>query len=109
MAYEDPTVYAKYLKNKITSGCADCSDCNDCGDGGCDDKCSCCPAGLVAVYNADGVHSGCLTPSDSEEYNAAKPCASGFVKLYKNSPTPQFLGCVSQDEFATLYAALNPS
>ena len=101
----DPTAYAKYLKNTITSGCSDCNESTT----GCDDKCSCCPAGLVAVYDANGVHAGCLTPPDAEEFNTAKDCAQGFVKLYKEGVTPQFLGCVSQDEFAALYAAVNPA
>jgi len=110
MAY-DPTAYAKYLKNKIShGGCSGCDDCADCGgSSGCDEECSCCPAGLVAVYDSNGKHAGCLTPTDATEYTDTMPCAPGFVKLYKSGVTPQFLGCVGQDEFAALYASVNPT
>lgn len=110
MAYENAQVYAKYLKNKITSGCSDCSECSDCNESSdCTESCSCCPPGLVAIYNADGKHEGCLTPADADLHNESAPCAAGFVKLYKNAGPAQFLGCVGQDEFAALYAAVNPS
>lgn len=108
MAYENAQVYAKYLKNKITGGCSGCSDCNG-TTSDCPEECSCCPPGLVAIYNSDGKHEGCLTPADADLHNESAPCAAGFVKLYKNGTPNTFLGCVGQDEFAALYAAVNPA
>lgn len=116
MAYSDGRQYTKYLKNKClestlpgdlpTSGCSDCGDSN----GSCDD-CGCCPVGLVAVYDENNQHIACLSPDDAEQYNTNNTkCQPGFVKLYKNTPTPAvFLGCVSESEYAALYATVNPS
>lgn len=100
MAYGDPTEYNKYLDTKHgSSGCE-----------GCEDKCSCCPPGLVAVYNVNGDHAGCLTPADADEYNANnKSCKEGYIALYKEGETPLFYGCVSEAEFATIYAIVNPT
>lgn len=107
MAYNENQVYAKYLKKKCLeegSGCQEgCSD-------GCDDaKCSCCPAGLVAVYDDKGVHQGCLTPTDAELFHTNTfTCQDGYVKLYKTGTPDVFLGCVSETEFVALYTAVNP-
>jgi hypothetical protein len=109
MPYEDNQTYAKYLKKKCleeSAGCGECNDCNDCSEG-CEEKCSCCPAGLVAVYDAEGKHQGCLTPADAELFHDNTfTCQSGYVKLYNNS-TNEFLGCVSESEFAALYSTVN--
>jgi hypothetical protein len=107
--YQDNQVYAKYLKKKCLEESAGCGECNDgCGEG-CEEKCSCCPAGLVAVYEADGTHKGCLTPADAELFHKETfTCQSGYVKLYKEGTPSVFLGCVSESEFAELYAAVNP-
>lgn len=103
MAYSDPTAYAKYLKHKA-SGCG-CSNKEDSSD----DECSCCPPGLVQVLDIAGKPAGCLTPEDAAAYNAALPCAAGFSKLYRNAADPpEFLGCVPSDDFAELYALVNP-
>lgn len=104
MPYDENQTYAKYLKKKcLEEGCDECKDCGD------DTKCSCCPSGLVAVYNNDGEHQGCLTPSDAELFKAnTLQCDDGYVKLYKEGVTSTFLGCVSESEFAALYAAVNP-
>lgn len=104
MAYNENQVYAKYLKKKcIDEGCDDCKDCGE------ENKCSCCPPGLVAVYDDNGNHTGCLTPNDAETLHASTfTCQDGYVKLYKSGTPDVFLGCVSETEFAALYAAVNP-
>jgi len=102
MAYDPQTAYAKYLKKKCSSGCGE-SSCKD-------QECTCCPAGLVAVYDENGKHIACLTPNDAQEYtDATMKCQPGYVKLYKNSPTEVFIGCVSESEFVTLYQTVNPA
>ena len=109
MAYDSASVYAKYLKKKITeSGCSGCS--NGCSEGCTEEKeCSCCPTGLVAVYDQNGKHQGCLTPNDAQEWHDNTfQCQEGYVKLYKEGETPLFRGCVSESEYAALYEALNP-
>lgn len=105
MAYDPSTAYAKYLKKKcVEETCSDCSDgCSGCSD---TSECSCCPAGLVAVVDENGKAAGCLTPNDAALYNAEKPCQPGYAKLYVTA-TETFLGCVSESEFAALYAAVN--
>lgn len=106
MAYNDNKEYAKYLKNKITSGCSDCG-------GGCDDStddCKCCPNGLVAVYDESGNRLGCLTPNDAQEFTEnTRSCPQGYAALYKNGDPNVFLGCVSESEFASLYTSVNPA
>lgn len=108
MAYDENTTYAKYLKKKcieeLHSG-----GCNDCNEGCDDNDCSCCPPGLIAVYDDKGVHQGCLTPNDAELFHQNTfTCQDGYVKLYKAGTPDQFLGCVSEEKFADLYAAVNP-
>lgn len=77
----------------------------------CEDKpaaegCSCCPPGLVGVYDDCGKHIGCVTPNDAEHLESSMiTCTEGFVKLM-HPTTGDFLGCVSEANFATLYAAL---
>jgi hypothetical protein len=108
MPYDDNTLYAKYLKGKITSGCGCGGECDECKSSS--EKCSCCPPGLVAIYDVNGNQQGCLTPNDAEEYvNATIQCPQGTVKLYKEGGTPVFRGCVSESEYVALYNALNPS
>lgn len=104
MAYDPSTVYAKYLNSSSSSE----SGCTDCNQSSSSEECSCCPPGLVGVTGDDGEPAGCLTPNDAALFNASKPCQPGFVKLYKTS-TSEFLGCVSEGEFAAIYAAVNPA
>lgn len=112
MPYDNSQVYAKYLLEE--NGCCEddcgCNGSSDCGcnDCGCNDKkCSCCPAGLVAIYNDKGEHSGCLTPTDAELFTKSSyVCQDGYVKVYDSAG--QFLGCVTQDVFVTIYTTLNP-
>lgn len=117
MPYSDGRQYTKYLKNKCLEstlpsdhhhkhGCSDCPD----EEEGCDD-CGCCPVGLVAVFDENGKQITCLSPADAELYNTNNTkCTPGFVKLYQNNTSPAtFLGCVSESEYATLYATVNPS
>lgn len=110
MAYQDPKVYAKYLKDKCVEESSHshkhggCSDCNE------EDKCSCCEPGLVAVYDDNGHHTGCLVPEDAEELHASTfTCQDGYIKLYKEGTPNVFLGCVSESEFVAAYAAVNPT
>lgn len=115
MAYTDPK---EYLKFKSASGCGcgetstdPCNDCNDCND----NDCSCCPPGLVAIYDDKGAHTGCVTANDAELYQKNTfTCQDGYVKLFrlnslKDSITAaEFLGCVSESEFVAMYNAVNP-
>lgn len=106
MAYGDQSIYNKYLHSSKHSDCGCGGSCDSCSDS----KCSCCPPGLVGVYNTDGTHLGCMTPADADEYNANnRSCQEGYIALYKEGDTPQFLGCVSESEFAALYAIVNPA
>lgn len=97
MAYDSSQVYAKFQNQSSEEDC-NCSN-------GTTEECGCCPPGLVFV---DG--KGCLTPNDANEYMENKPCDQGYVMLYDNGQEPPVkLGCVSESEFPTLYAAVNPS
>lgn len=112
MAYTPSQEYMKFQKKKCLeeSGNSPCGDCGDCNGNcnGCDEECSCCPPGLVAIYDANGVHAGCLTPNDAEEYSKNTfTCKEGYIKLYRNSDGA-FLGCVSETEFAAIYSQVNP-
>lgn len=103
MAYTDQKEYRKFLQSKCNE-----HDESDCGCKDDDDKCSCCPTGLVAVYDDKGIHLGCLTPNDAEMYHAANfTCQDGYVKLINNG-TNEFLGCVPSNEYADIYAIVNP-
>jgi hypothetical protein len=114
MPYTDQKEYRKFLKGKCSehehshdSGCNDCHDCNGCDD---KEKCTCCPVGLVAVYDDEGRHKACVTPEDAElMYTNTFVCSDGYVKLFKEGTPSEFLGCVPSNEFAALYAAVNPS
>lgn len=107
MAYTDPKEYLKFQ----SSGCGcnesttdPCSECTDCEE----NKCSCCPPGLVAIYDEKGNHKGCVTANDAELYQKNTfSCNEGFVKLFRNA-TGEFMGCVSETEFIALYNVVNP-
>jgi hypothetical protein len=103
MAYDPSNTYAKYLLKKSGStGCSGCSESNsECND------CSCCPPGLVAVYDDKGNHAGCLTPNDAELFvQNSFVCQDGYIRLTKADGT--FLGCVSQDQWANMWQVVNP-
>jgi len=105
MAYNNQTEYAKHLQKKCTEDSCSCEGECSCSD----DECGCCPAGLIAVEDASGKHIGCLTPSDAQEFiTNNRSCLPGYVALYKTGTPDVFLGCVSETEFAALYAAVNP-
>lgn len=99
MPYNSQQEYAKHQKK--TCGCKT----ENCG---CKtDDCGCCPPGLVAVYDDNGKHIGCLTPNDAEVFKKETlECPQGFVKLVNNS-TGEILGCVSEDSFAALNQEVN--
>lgn len=103
MPYTDQQEYAKHLKQKcLEENCGgDCHGCNDCQE----EDCGCCPPGLIAVYDSSGNHSGCLTPNDAELYDKAKSCPPGTIKLFNGDV---YIGCVSEENYATILAALNP-
>lgn len=90
---------AKYQDQSTYEGLAG-STADSCGN------CPCCPIGTIAVYDANGKFSGCLTPQDAELYKASLvQCAAGFVKLI-NPHTNEFVGCVSVADFPALYQEL---
>lgn len=108
MAYNDQQVYAKYLQKK----CLEESSCTCEKECSCSkDDCGCCPVGLVALEDADGKYIACVTPQDAETYitNLKEICKPGFAALYKDGSPDVFLGCVSEANYAELYAIVNPA
>lgn len=105
--YTDQQQYIKFLKNKTCAehGHPEGCDCHKEGD----ENCGCCPPGLIAIYDDSQHQIACLTPNDAELYKKnILTCNDGYVKLIVVS-TGEFLGCVSEDEFATLYPIVNPA
>ena len=99
MAYTDNQVYAKYLKTKKTE-----SGCSSCGES--EDKCGCCPPGLVNVFDDNGNPQGCVTPNDAQElFTNTIKCPDGYIKVMNGST---FLGCLTPDEFVTYNNEANP-
>lgn len=102
--------YANFLKSKAVGEHGGCGCEGSHEEGCCEDKkdCSCCPPGLVGVWDDKGNNLGCLTPADAELYTInTYECADGYAKLMNNT-TGDFLGCVSEAQFATLYPLVNP-
>lgn len=102
--YDESNVYVKFQgSSSEEEGCSGCE--------GSTSKCSeCCPPGLVGVRDAGGNFSGCLTPNDAQLFlEETRTCTEGYIKLYKEGEIPLFRGCVSESEYAELYAALNPA
>lgn len=95
--------------NKFRSTCSSpSSHPHSCGCGSEKDECGCCPPGLVAQYDDNGVHLACLTPNDAELFQRNTfSCKDGYVKLIRTSDG-MFFGCVSETEFVTLFEAVNP-
>lgn len=106
-SYTDQQNYIKFLSQKAKSQkCGEGCGCDSCSSGSAQD-CSCCPPGLVAIYDDKGQHLGCLTPNDAELYKKnILTCQDGYVKLFNNT-TGEFLGCVSESEYAALNEAVN--
>lgn len=103
MAYEDNSVYSKYLgSGSSTEGCA---------DGGCHEvknDCDCCPPGLVKATGPDGSFVGCLTPADAAQFATdTRQCTDGYVALVVTA-TSKFMGCVPAADFVALNTAINP-
>jgi hypothetical protein len=106
MPYDSTQGYMKFQKKNCCGDESCDGNCDKCKE--CEDECSCCPPGLVAIYNDQGVHVGCVTPNDAELYQKNTfTCKDGYVKLFRNADGA-FLGCVSETEFATLYPIINP-
>lgn len=100
--FNEQSVYSKHQ-----SGCG-CEDASNCG---CDSNsdCGCCPPGLVAVYNEEGEHAGCLTPNDAACFKIEGEIPpEGYVKLY-HPITNVFLGNVTPQEAANMLALLDPT
>jgi hypothetical protein len=100
--YTDQQNYVKFLTQqaKASEGCG-------CGSGSSASECSCCPVGLVALYDDKGQHLGCVTPNDAELYKKnSLVCQDGYVKLI-NDTTQEFLGCVSEEVYASLNSSVN--
>lgn len=100
--YTDQQNYVKFLTQqaKASEGCG-------CGSGASASECSCCPPGLVGLYDDKGQHLGCVTPNDAELYKKnSLVCQDGYVKLL-NDTTQEFLGCVSEEVYASLNASVN--
>ncbi len=111
MAYDNQTTYNKFN----SKGCI-CEDKDHCTCGhkehkehgcGCkgDDKCGCCPVGLVSVEDSDGKNIGCLSPNDAELYmkNTFK-CNDGYIRVLDEEGV--FIGCLTAADFAVYRAAL---
>lgn len=99
--YTDQKDYRKFLQSKCNDHHHDepCGGCND------EDKCSCCPPGLVALYDDKGTHLGCLTPNDVEIYRKRNfTCQSGYVVLIQVGAEGDVYSCISEET----YLALNP-
>jgi hypothetical protein len=103
--YTDQQQYAKFQKK----GCGEHGHSEGCGCKGESSKdCGCCPPGLIATYDDEGRQTGCVTPNDAElYYQNIFTCKDGYVKLIRESDG-KVLGCVSEEEFPTLYALVNP-
>jgi len=112
MPYDSSQVYAKYLANNpdASSSSTGCTSCGSSSSSTCScstDKCSCCEEGLVAVYNDNGDHIGCLTPNDAELFiKSSYTCEDGFIRLVNTAG--DFLGCVTSADYAALYQLVNP-
>lgn len=104
--YTNQRDYIKFNKKSCTDTCTECnSGCDECE---CEEKCSCCPAGLVAIYDDNGNHTGCVTPNDAAGYmQDTYACKDNLIKVV-DPVTGAFIGCLSADDFATWYNTLNP-
>lgn len=100
--YTDPQVYAKYNIKKSHSHSD--SGCKSCGSSS-TEKCGCCPAGLVQVFDENNEPQGCVTGNDAELlFKNTIRCPDGYIKVV--SDEGDFLGCLTPTEFATYTEAL---
>lgn len=107
MPYTDQQEYAKHLKKKCQE--QEGSGCEGCNEGCADNDCTCCPPGLVAVYDDQGKHIACLTPNDAELYKSSNfSCQDGYVVLVQTVGGKNFFSCISEDKFQDIYSTLNP-
>lgn len=103
MAYDNQQTYAKFQSKK----CHEEGHKEGCGCKEKTDDCSCCPPGLIGVYDENGKHQGCLSPNDAEAFS--KNCSQGMIGLYDNAHASKFLGCVPSSDFPDLNSAVNGS
>lgn len=99
----------EYIKFLTTQAAAETSPCDGCSESPCNSPdCGCCPPGLVSVYDDKSQQLACLTPNDAELFKKnTMVCQDGYLKLYNNE-TMEFLGCVSEENFAALNESVNP-
>lgn len=93
MPYDKQTDYQKF---------------QSCEEGVKPEECSCCPPGLVAIYDDCGHHTGCLSPNDASIFNnSQETCAEGYIKLY-HPVSNEYLGCVATSEYLAIITGLTP-
>lgn len=104
--YTDQQNYIKYnLDNKSKEDCGCGGSCGECSHK--EEKCGCCPVGMVGVYDDKGQFISCMTPNDAELYKKnTMSCQDGYVMLINNT-TGEKLGCVPSDEYADLNNDIN--
>lgn len=105
MAYDDQSTY-----NKFRAG--DCG-CEGKHEGhheegcGCreENKCGCCPTGLVSVEDADGKNIACLSPNDAEQYMSNSfRCPDGYIRVLDTDK--KFIACLTPGDYAIYKANL---
>lgn len=102
--YTDQKEYRKFLASKCNEHGHHHEE-SPCGCKDEDNKCSCCPPGLVALYDDKGIHLGCLTPNDIDIYHQRNfTCQDGYVVLIQSGATGDVYSCISEET----YLALNP-
>jgi hypothetical protein len=102
MAYDNQQTYNKYRASNC--GCTGEKHEHGCG---CkkDDKCGCCPTGLVAVEDNNGNNIACLSPNDAQEYMANTfRCPDGYIRVLNSDG--KFVACLSPSEYAEYIAAV---
>lgn len=102
--YDDQKTYIKFLKEKsLKEGHEHGCGCDSCGD----DKCGCCPPGLIAIFDDNQNQIACLSPNDAELYRKnTSTCQDGYLRLVRLADG-EFFGCVSEENFKDLYDNIN--
>lgn len=93
MAYDSQDSYRRF---ESESGSESSS---SCGCSSTENKCSCCPPGLVEVKDTDGNSMGCLSPNDAQQYKKdSVVCSEGYIRVIVDG---EFLGCLTPVEYAS--------